>query len=85
MEFIQSPQQLKRVDIDLVIYNEIFTFYKNQIYKLRSGVYFANTNIHTTYFDSGTISNLGPSLLILMPEKIKNTQTLSVFISKFKP
>ena len=67
MEFIQSLQQLKRVDIDLVIYNEIFTFYKNQIYKLRSGVYFANTNIHTTYFDSGTISNLGSILVCSSP------------------
>ena len=47
-----------------------------------NGIYFANTNIIATYFETDTMFSLGSSLLRLLLEKMKSTQTLLFFKSK---
>ena len=44
----------------------------------------ANRNMHTTHFGTDAISNLGPKIWKLIPDKIRNASTLSVFKSKIK-
>ena len=39
---------------------EVFIFQENKNYDLRSGTHLANRNIHTVYFGTDAITNLGP-------------------------
>ena len=58
---------------------EVFIFQKNKNYGLRSSTHLANRNMITTHCGTGTITNLGPKLWKLAPNKIKNASSLSVF------
>ena len=40
----------------------VFIFQENENYNLRSGTHLMNRNIHTTYFGTDTITNLGPKI-----------------------
>ena len=43
-----------------------------------------NKNIHTRYFGTGTITNLGPKIWKIVPDEIKNASSLLVFKSRIK-
>ena len=55
---------------------EVFIFQKNENYGLRSSTHLANRNMITTHCGTGTITNLGPKLWKLAPNKIKNASSL---------
>ena len=61
-----------------------FVFQENENYDLRSGTVLANKNLHTEYFGTDTITNLGPKLWKLVPDEIKNSSQLSIFKSRIK-
>ena len=63
---------------------EVFIFQENENYSLRSGTHLTNRNIHTAYFGTDTITNLGPKIWKLVPDKIKNASSLLVFKSRIK-
>ena len=52
------------------------------MHNLRSSMYLASRNIHTTYFGTDTTSRLGPKLWKLIPEK--KASTVSTFKAKIK-
>ena len=61
---------------------EVFIFQKNENYgKLRRCTHrnrnIRNRNIHTAYFGTDTITNLGPKIWKIVPDKIKNALSLS--------
>ena len=61
-----------------------FVFQENENYDLRSGTALANKNLHTEYFGTDTITNLGPKLWKFVPDEIKNSSQLSIFKSRIK-
>ena len=66
---------------------EVFISQENENYDnydIRSGTHATCKNMHTAYFGTDTMTNLGPKLWKLVPDKIKNTLTLSVFKSRIK-
>ena len=66
------------------IMKEVFIFQENENYNLRSGTHLTNRNIHTAHFGTDTITNLGPKIWKLVPDKIKNASSLLVFKSRIK-
>ena len=44
------------------IMNEGFNFQENESYSLRSCIHLASRNMQTAYFDTNTVSSLGPKL-----------------------
>ena len=66
------------------IMKEVFIFQENGNYNLRSGTHLMNINIHSAHFGTDTITNLGPKIWKLVPDKIKNASSLLVFKSRIK-
>ena len=66
------------------IMKEVSFFQGNENYNLRSGTHLMNRNIHTAYFGTDTITNLGPKIWKLAPDEIKNASSLLVFKSRIK-
>ena len=66
------------------IMKEIFIFQKNENDNFKSGAHLMNRNIHTAHFGTDTITNLGPKIWKLVPDKIKNASSLLVFKSRIK-
>ena len=66
------------------IMKEIFIFHENLTYNVRSGNHLTRRNIRTTHYGIETMSNLGSKIWDLLPEKIKNASSLSVFKTKIK-
>ena len=63
---------------------ESFVFQKNETYNSRSGNHLARKNIRTTQYGIESVSNLGAKLWNLLPGKIKNSSSLTVFINKIR-
>ena len=65
--------EIFKVNNDLCpeIMKEIFNFYKNPTYNLRSGNHLTRRNIETKHYGIETISNLGAKIWNLLPEEIK--------------
>ena len=70
--------------ISPMLINEIFQFFENPVYELRSAVHLPSRNSHTVFFGTESIINLGANLWNMVPENIKTSETLSVFKSKIK-
>ena len=66
------------------IMKEVFIFQENENYNLRSGTHLMNINTHSAHFGTDTITNLGPKIWKLVPDKIKNASSLLVFKSRIK-
>ena len=63
---------------------EIFQFFENPVYELRSGVHLPGRNSRTVFFGTESIINLGAKLWNMVPENIKSSESLNVFKSKIK-
>ena len=48
-----------------------FLLQENEIYELRGGIHLTNRNMHTTYFGTDSLSNLGSKIWKLIPDKTK--------------
>ena len=66
------------------IMKDVFIFQENENYNLRSNTNLTNRNIHTAHFGTDTITNLGPKIWKLVPDKIKNASSLLIFKSRIK-
>ena len=64
--------------------NEIFQFFENPVYELRSGVHLPSRNSRTVFFGTESIMNLGAKLWNMVPQNIKSSESLNVFKSKIK-
>ena len=64
--------------------NEIFQFFENPVYELRSGVHIPTRNSCTVFFVTESIINLGAKLWNMVPANIKSSESLNVFKSKIK-
>ena len=51
------------------IMKEVFILQENENYNLRSGRHLTNRNIHVAHFENDTITNLGPKIWKLVPDK----------------
>ena len=49
--------------------NEIFQFFENPVYELRSGIHLPGRNSRTVFFGTESIINLGAKLWNMVPEK----------------
>ena len=56
--------------ISPTIMNEIFQFFENPVYELRSGVHLTGRNSRTVFFGTESIINLGAKLWNMVPENI---------------
>ena len=71
--------------ISSTIMNEIFQFFENLVYELRSGVHLPTRNSRTVFFGSESIINLRPQLWNMVPVNIKSSESLNYFCkSKIK-
>ena len=70
--------------ISPTIINEIFQFFENPVYELKSGVHLPNRNSPTVFFGTESIINLGAKLWSMIPENIKSSESLNVSKSKIK-
>ena len=70
--------------ISPTIMNEIFQFFENSVYELRSGVHLPGRSSRTVFFGTESITNLGAKLWNMVPENIKSSESVNVFISKIK-
>ena len=60
------------------IMNEIFQFFENPVYELRSGVHLPSRNSRTVFFGTESIMNLGAKLWNMVPQNIKSSKSLNV-------
>ena len=61
--------------------NEIFQFFENPVYELRSRFHLKTRNLHIIFFDSESIINLGVKLWNMLPEDAKSSGSLNIFKS----
>ena len=66
------------------IMNEIFQFFENTVYELRSGLHLPSRNSRTVFFGNESIINLGAKLWNIVPENIKSFESFNVFKSKIR-
>ena len=64
------------------IMNEVFQLKVNSVYKTRFP--FKSHNVHTEHYGKNSLSFLGPKLWSLVPEDIKNSNSLKEFKGKIK-
>ena len=70
--------------ISPTIMDEIFQFFENPVYELRSGVHLPSRNSRTVFFRTESIMNLGAKLWNVVPQNIKSFESLNVFKSRIK-
>ena len=70
--------------ISPTIMNEIFQFFENPVYELRSGIHLPSRKSRKVFFGTESIINLGAKLWNMIPENIKSSESLNVFKSKIK-
>ena len=63
---------------------EIFTFSKNSVYSLRSGIQLKKPCINTVQFGCESTVYLGAKIWELIPENIKSSKPVDIFKSKVK-
>ena len=73
-----------KIGIAPLIMNERFTFAKNNIYNLRSGMHLSRVNVHSTQYCTQSIGNLGTKIWNLVPLYKKNLKALSSFKNQIK-
>ena len=73
-----------RKGISPTIMDEIFQFFENPVYELRSGVHLPSRNSRTVFFGTESIMNLEAKLWNMVPQNIKSSESLNVFKSKIK-
>ena len=64
--------------------NEIFTFVENNTYNLRSGMHLRRVNVHSTWYGTGSIGNVGAKVWNLVPTHMKDLKALSIFKNEIK-
>ena len=70
--------------ISLTIMNEIFQFFENPVYELRSGVHLPSRNSRIVFFGAESIMNLVAELWNMVPQNTKSSESRNVFKSKIK-
>ena len=70
--------------ISPTIMNEIFQFFENPVYELRSGVHLPSRNSRTVFFGTESIMNLGAKFWNMLTQNITSSESLNVFKSKVK-
>ena len=71
-------------DLSPEIMKEIFVCQENETCNLRSGNPLARNNMRTTQYGIDSVSNLGAKLWNLLPGRIKNSSSLTVFKNKIR-
>ena len=64
--------------------NNIFKLREENPYNLRHVSEFSRSMINSVYHGTESISFLGPKIWDILPEKLKNTETLEVFKKEIK-
>lgn len=59
-------------------------FFGDKSYELMSGIHLAIINMQTTYFGNETITNLGPRIWDLQPEKTQRAPLMRILKNKIK-
>ena len=62
--------------------NEIFTPKETLIYNTKQ--YFKTHNVHSVYNGTETLSHIGPSIWLIIPDDIKESKSLKEFKDKIK-
>ena len=70
--------------ISPAIMNEIFQFFENPVYELRSGVLLPSRNSRIVFFGAESIMNLKAELWNKVPQNTKSSELLNIFKSKIK-
>ena len=70
--------------ISPTIMDEIFQFFENPVYELRSGVHLPSRNSRKVFFGTESIMSPGAKLWNMVPQNIKSFESLNVFKSKIK-
>ena len=70
--------------ISPTIMDEIFQFFENPVYELRSGVHLPSRNSRTVFFGTESIMNLGAKFWNMLTQNITSSESLNVFKSKVK-
>ena len=73
-----------KMGISPIIMKEIFNFSDNNNYNLRSGTHLSRPIVHTIYYGTESITNLGTKIWELVPQNIKEATSLSSFKNKVK-
>ena len=73
-----------KMGIPPIIMKEIFIFSDNNNHNLRSGTHLSRSIVHTTHYGTESITNLGAKIWELMPQNIKEENSLSSFKNKVK-
>ena len=64
--------------------NELYNFSQNSVYNLRSGSQLETRNINTVHFGCESTVTLGSKIWKLIPNNIKNSESLAEFKAKIK-
>ena len=64
--------------------SEIFTLVENQSYNLRSGKHLKRPLINSTSFGIELLTNLGAKIWDIIPNTLKDLESLSAFKTKIK-
>ena len=73
-----------KMGLSPVIMKEVFDFCENKHYDLRSGIHLSRIKHHSTHYGTDSLSNLGAKIWDLLPNDIKELNTLSSFKAKIK-
>ena len=73
-----------KLGVSPLIMSEIFNFVENQTYNLRSGQHLKRPLIHSTCFGVESVTNLGAKIWNLIPNTLKELDSLSTFKTKIK-
>ena len=83
LQFLATEIYKALHNLSSVLMSELFQL-KDIRYNLRQGKTLVTNNIKTAKYGSETISNLAPKIWQLIPDEIKNTDSLIVFKLKIK-
>ena len=73
-----------KMGISPIVMKEIFNFSDSNNYNLRSSTHLSRPIAHTTHYETGSTTNLGAKIWKLLPQNIKEENSLSSFKTKVK-
>ena len=83
LQFLATEIYMALHNLSSVLMSELFQL-KDIRYNLRQRKTLITNNIKTVKYGSETISNLAPKIWQLIPDEIKNTDSLNIFKRKIK-
>ena len=88
LQFLATEMYKVKEGLSPSIVTELFEHRDEQHYHLRNNAEFTIPTIRTVYHGSESISFLGPKIWNILPDRIKNANSLQIFkseIKKWKP